>query len=322
MRTLQTTILALALLAAGTVRAADRHGGDFLRLEPGADAAGRGSTGLLLGQPALAGWWNPARLAGLEGRHATLQHSERFSGELKQDALAWAGPLPGFESAGPLGVYLLHQGVDDIPLTDRLSDGGSLAEGGRPVVSERADAADWILGVAWGRPLAEQLDLGVALKLIHRDLAVFTGTGLGLDAGLRWRPLERLEAGLLLRDAVGSLVRWSDGESDWIPPEWSLGCAWSPPWPHGFSALRLEVDLKGEFEGRVPDSEGNWRRAWLQGGLEWTVFDRLVLRGGRAESDWSAGAGLVFSRFSVDYAWRAHPELGDSHLVSLSARLP
>lgn len=316
------TILGLAFALATTLHAADRHGGDFLRLEPGADAVGRGATGLLLGQPALVGWWNPARLADLSGRHASLQHSERLSGAVTQDALAWAGPLPRLEGVGPLGLYLLRQGVDDIPLSDRLSGGGSLDDGGVPIVRERADAADWIFGVAWGRALRENLDLGVGLKLIYRDLATVHGMGLGLDAGLRWRPFENWQAGALLRDAVGSLVRWNDGESDWIPPEWTLGVAWTPPWPAGFSKLALEVDLKGEFEGRVPDSQGNWRSAWLQGGFQWTVFERLVLRGGRAEGDWTAGAGLVFSRFSIDYAWRPHPELGDSHLVSLAARLP
>jgi hypothetical protein len=323
MRTpLLTALLLLTLLPGESLRATERHGGDFLRVEPGADAVARGGTGLLLAAPALAGWWNPALLAGLEGRHLGLQHSERFAGALVQDLIAYSGPLPGLEALGPLGLTLLRQGVEDIPLSDRLEGGATLEEGGRPWVREHADAADWILGLAWGRSLRPNLDGGVGLKLIHRDLVSVRANGLGLDAGLRWRPLPRWQAGLMLRDAAGTLLFWSDGQQDWIPPEWSLGLAWEPPWPRGIASLQLELDLKGELEGRVPDSAGRWRRAWLQGGLEWRLLERLALRAGRGEGDWTAGAGLLFARFAVDYAWRPHPELGDSHLVSLAARLP
>lgn len=317
---MRRAVLGATLVLAGlaAAQAGERHGGDFLRAELGAGPVARGLGGLLQADPGTRAWWNPALLEGGQA-WASFQHQEAFGGELTLDWLSWSGSLKG---GPPVAVYLLRQAVPDIPLSRVLEGGATLEEGGRPLISGREDAADWILGLATARRLAPRLRGGLSLKLLHRDLVEFTGNGLGLDAGLAWQAREQLALGLTVRDLTGSWVFWSDGEQDWIAPEWALGAALDHPMPRWHSRLKAELDLRGELEGAVPDRDGAWRRAWLHGGAEWLLLDRLALRGGFAEGDPAAGAGLALGRWSVDYAWRPHPELGASHLVTLAARLP
>lgn len=329
MSRLVTGAVLLALAAAPAAAGArERHGGDFLRVELGAAPVATGLAGLLSADPGTRAWWNPALLEGQEeSSRLSFQHQEAFSGALSLDYLSWSGAWAGL----PWGVFLLRQAVPDIPISEVLEGGASLEEGGRPVV-RREDAADWVLGLATARPLARGLAGGLSFKLIHRDLAVRTAQGLGLDAGLRWRPAgapvaggaegPRLELGLSLRDLTGSVLFWDDGRRDWIPPEWAVGAAVEQPLPRWRSRLRAELDLRGELEGAVPDRAGRWRRAWLHGGVEWRLLERLALRAGWAEGDPAAGAGLRLGPWCADYAWRPHAELGTSHLVTVSARLP
>ncbi len=307
---------ALLLLLMAGVRGADRHGGDFLRVDVGAGPVASGGTGVLGADAGTLAWWNPALLASQGDMVLSFQHQEAFGGELGLDWLSWKGRHRDL----PLSVYVLRQAVPDIPISQLLEGGASFEEGGRPVV-RREDAADWVLGVATAREVRPGLDGGLALKLIHRDLATLSATGLGLDAGLRLRLQHGLELGASLRDFSGGVLFWTDGQTDWIPPAWALGSAWTRDLPRLRSTVRLELDLRGELEGAVPDRRGHWRKAWLQGGVEWRFLDKLALRAGHAEGDPAAGAGLNLGRWSVDYAWRPHTELGASHLVTVSARL-
>lgn len=314
----------LGLLALGVwlrVGAEDRHGGDFLRVELGAAPVARGLTGLLLADPGSRAWWNPAQLENEAGHLLSFQHQEAFEGNLELDYLAWTGHWGSAEGL-PVSAFLLRQAVPDIPISTLLEGGDSFEEGGRPLVSSRQDASDWVLGLATARELRPGLKGGLTLKLLHRDLVERRGSGLGLDAGLRWQVREPLSLGLSLRDVTGSLIFWDDGRQDWIAPEWALGVAWRKPTPRWRSEIKAELDLRGELEGPVPDRNGEWRRAWLHGGLEWLLREKLALRCGWAEGDPAAGAGLLLGRWSLDYAWRPHPELGASHLVTLGARLP
>lgn len=313
--------VALALPAlAGRAEAGDRHGGDFLRVELGAAPVAQGLAGVLGADPGSRIWWNPALLADGEGSWFSFQHQEAFGGQLEMDYISWSAP----QALGgrPAGLFLVRQAVPDIPITTVLEGGASLEEGGRPLVRSREDAGDWILGLATAQAWGNGLRAGATLKLMHRDLVTRTATGAGLDAGVAWRARPYLEVGATLRDVTGSLLAWDDGQRDWIAPEWALGAAWRQELPRWRSRLRAELDLRGELEGAVPDRDGVWRRAWLHGGLDWTLLERLALRAGWAEGDPAAGAGLLLGRWSLDYAWRPHPELGASHLVTAGYRLP
>jgi hypothetical protein len=309
-------LLALLLLAA-QLPAADRHAGEFLRIDTGAAAVGRGNAGLLQASPGTAAWWNPALIPDSSERHLALQHQTLFDGELKQEFIGWEGRWREM----PLGVYLIRQSIENIPILDALEGGDSFEAGGRPVPGFES-AQDWMLGLGSSFDLGERFRAGLTVKLVHRDLVAFTGQGIGLDAGLTSSPLPGLDLALRLRDLTGTIVIWDDGEQDWIAPEAALGAAWQTPLSRLRSRLMVEVDLVTELEGKSPGRDGNWRSVSAQGGLEWILLERFRLRAGWSEGDPAAGAGMSLGRLGVDYAWRPHEDLGASHLVMLSVRLP
>ncbi len=309
-------LLALLLLI-GTLSARERHGGDFMRVDVGVAAIGRGQTGLLATDSGTMAWWNPALLAADPEEALAFQHSERFEGLLSQDYLAYNGRFGN----RPVGVYVLRQAVEDIPITSRLDGAPSLEEGGLPVISDMATASDWILGAGIGNHISEKLAVGLTLKFIHRDLVTVSGWGLGLDAGLSYQAFQTLRLGLAARDVVTSVILWDDGESQIVLPELAAGFLWEPQWQWAGARFTLAADLRSELEGESASADGTWRQVWLESGLAVHVGRLLELRAGWADDRPAAGAGLVLGRFSVDYAWRPHEDLGDSHLVSLGVRI-
>ncbi len=267
---------------------------------------------MLFGEGVSRSWWNPALLSDVEGREVGAQHSQLFGGLVKQDFIGLTGRLRG----QAWGLYLFRSAVPDIPLSSR-TDGLDLESGGRPIVHDRRSSSDWLLALAAARSLGERLDAGASLKLVYRDLAGLRATGLGLDLGLRMRLDYGLSAGLSLKDVPATVVLWDDGESDTIWPEWRAALGWEGRLPWLGLPLRSEWALAGDLEGPVADAEGEFRSVWLDGGLELRPLKVLALRAGISDNRLSAGAGIRLRRLRADYAFRPHPDLDSSHLVSL-----
>jgi hypothetical protein len=308
--------LVASLLLPALLAAAPRYEADNLRPEIGVAEIGRGNRGLLLAQGPAAVWWNPALLQDEQPNRLAVQHSELFGGLLAQDFIGCSGSWRGLRG----GAFLSRGSVEDIPINSALVGGPSLEEGGRPLVSDRVDTADWILALALARPITERLDGGAAVKLIWRDLAGRSAQGLGLDLGLRYRLDHGLELGAHLRDVPATLLLWDDGQSSTIWPEVALGAAWTRPLRFAGLRLRTEAGVHGDLDGPTADGDGTFRTLWLDGGVELELPGRLALRGGFAENRFSAGAGLGLGRLAVDYAFRPHEDLDTSHLVSASFR--
>lgn len=311
MRTLLPALLLPALLCA-----TPRYEADTLRPAIGVAEIGRGNRGLLLARGPAAAWWNPALLTGDQPNRVALQHNEEFGGLLTQDFIGLSGAWRGMRGA----AFVSRASVGDIPLSSTLEGGTSLEQGGRPVVSDRVDTADWILGLSLARPITARLDGGATVKLFWRDLADRSAQGLGLDLGLRYRLDHGLELGAHLRDVPATLVLWDDGQSDTVWPEVALGAAWTRPLGFAGLTLRSELGVHTDLEGPTADASGEFRNLWLDGGLELELPGRLALRGGIAENRLAAGAGLGLGRLAVEYAFRPHEDLDNSHLVSASLR--
>jgi hypothetical protein len=293
---------------------AGRYGGDFLRVEPGAASVARGGTGLLLAKPGFSAWWNPALLSGRASRQAAFQHAERFEGLLSQDHLALTMPFHDLDAS----IYLMRQAIDDIPITNQLEGGETFEDGGLPWVREQATASDLVLGVAAARPIGSKWNLGVAAKFIRRDLVEIAAGGISLDVGVEYLLSENLRLGAVLKDASGGVLVWDDGETEWLPPEWALGSAWTKQLASYPIRIAMAVELRGDTQGEVADASGNFRFADARFGFESMFFETLILRGGWFDALPSAGAGLHLGRLQADYAWRPHDDLGVSHLLSVS----
>jgi hypothetical protein len=63
--------------------------------------------------------------------------------------------------------------------------------------------------------------------------------------------------------------------------------------------------------------------AELRVGIEYRILNRLALRTGMTTQpdNFSAGLGLSFSYFAVDYAMTSHPDLGITHQFGIQFQL-
>jgi hypothetical protein len=272
-------------MAAGTARAAEfSSGGTFLAVGHGARAHGLGGAAVSLTRDDAAAYWNPANLA-------------------------WIGARPGVTVMHAELLPEIHHGYDTFTFGRtagrRLGDPEQLMRPARwgygvylshlRITFESGDWTETAAQLAGAFALNNFASVGAALKglQLRNDFEAGDANGAGLDVALSLLVTERLSAAVVGRDLwtrIGyDTHRWETlASSIQMGAEYRLRRAWS---------------AEADFVLR----EGNLQRAML--GVEWlAVRDVLALRGGwtalragRARNFPSAGAGVRFGRFELDY---------------------
>lgn len=322
---MRNAILLTALLHAAPAVAAFRDAdagtaaGQFLTLGADARAAGMGQAGRSLVEDATSIYWNPAGLAGLRERHASLTHGAYYR-DVYYDFAAYARPIESVIGSlrdrdlrtnrlGALGVGLLYLNAGRLNEVDNT--GTATGQSFTP-----QDAA---LIVAWGAPLAPGLDGGLAGKIISSRIQESASTG-AFDAGLRYRARlggMPVAAAAGLHNLGGRLKYIQQDEP--LPLLVTLGAGIRP-----IPQWAIAVDLNAPRSGA----------AYPAAGTEWTfLFERrftAALRAGyngrgrpkdlETLAGLTGGAGLSVGRFAFDYAWAPFGFLGDTHRISLSYR--
>jgi hypothetical protein len=163
---------------------------------------------------------------------------------------------------------------------------------------------------SFGFLLGTNLALGVGAKFLYDKLYVDEATGFGVDAGLIYlSPLEGLTAGIAVTN-VGSMSQFRLERSD-LPAQTRFGVAYK---------LRGEViDLY--FATQIANEYGNLESR-LQAGAEIVYHRLLALRlgyqGNYETRRVSAGAGLMYDQFRLDYAYIPFSlDMGDAHIITL-----
>jgi hypothetical protein len=93
----------------------------------------------------------------------------------------------------------------------------------------------------------------------------------------------------------------------------------------GANRLMPTLDADIRFEKRVGQVEVGPLSLDLHEGIEYAYKNLFAIRAGFNEMRmWSAGAGIAFSKFHVDYAYlgmNAQDQLGPTHRISFSILL-
>lgn len=297
-------------------------GGAFLKLGADARAAGMGGAVHAATDDANAIYWNPAGLAGLRYRHATLTHGAFYEATF-QNFLAYAQPvaspsarLTGRErdlrpdQLGALGVAVLYQNSGRIAEVDNTATptGNSLAP------------RDMALFLAWGATLARGLDVGVGLKYVTSKIQNSAQTG-AVDFGARWRswlPGDFPCAVSVSAHNLGGKLKFRE-EGDPLPLTVVLGSAFKAT-----KVLTVTFDLTTPRDRSVYPSFGAEYRVPMVSGLSAAL--RAGYDGRLKDSDVAGltglafGAGLGVRRSSFDYAWSPAGFFGGTHKLSLSYR--
>ncbi|MDD5627856.1 MAG: PorV/PorQ family protein [Elusimicrobia bacterium] len=290
----------------------------FLKLGADARAAGMGQAARALCEDAGAVYWNPAGLAALSYRHATLTHAASYQSTF-YDFLAYAQPIDSIlgrnrrelqtNQLGAVGVGVLYQNSGQL---DEVDNTGA-ATGGR------FTPQDFAAVVAWGGALTRSLDAGVGVKYISSRIQDTASTG-AVDFGVRLRghPGGMPYTIALSVHNVGGRLKFIQ-ESDPLPLQVAVSQSLRPT-----RNISLSLDLVAPRDNRIYPAFGAEFRSAV--GPNLSAAARLGYEGRTMGSDLSSlsglglGVGLGVARFSLDYAWMPYGLLGDAHRFTLSCR--
>jgi len=152
--------------------------------------------------------------------------------------------------------------------------------------------ADWSVGLSLDRFRLSIEEFGVCSKF-------------GSDLGLQWSVNENLQAGLIFNEIN------RPGLPDRLPRKLSGGIAVkaSPELLLCFD-LRKSSDpslsLKNKLQVRI--------------GGEYKLYSNFLIRAGVSNRPWktSAGLGIKFMSYEVDYTWLNHPSLKSTHQIAVN----
>lgn len=320
---------------------ATRLAGEFMALGAGARALGMGAAFAAVADDASAVYWNPAGIAGIEKRQALAMHAEQFGDLVNYNYGSYVQPTSLLDPARKpaFGLSLIHLGVPDQPITNDLEAVDSDGDG-TPDYFIKPDGQR-IYPDAYNSAIPRETDnsfagfgtvaietsagkVGGTLKLIYQNaIAGESSFGIGIDLGYLRRDFltPRLSVGAKLQDATGTYISWSTGTTEFILPMLKVGSAYKIV-SMGFNgSLLLAVDADMFFDDRQGASQF-WAETFsadLHVGAELNFQDHVMIRGGLDSEHPTAGAGVYFGMFGLDYAYLNHDAFEATHRVSILA---
>ena len=259
---------AVALTNSAFAESGGSDAGAYLQTAFAARPAALGSAALALPSDASPFGGQPASLALLSPYQLALSHATLFAGASAQ-TLSFAGPA-GARTSYSVGVVSLRQ--PDIEIRSALDvPGGAYTD-------QRIAAAG---GLA--RRLTESLCAGIAFKAARESSAPgYSRTLLSQDLGV----LYSVGSQMLLAAAVRNLSAF--GGTSRPDTELAAGASWCPAFFRACAVAQGRVTERGSLH--------------YEAGVEVRPIEWSALRMGVSERAWSAGAGLRFGSYVLDYA--------------------
>ena len=327
---MKTTALAVLLVLAALPAGAKGYGpteqgtsgGVFLKLGADARAAAMGTAVHAAVDDATAIYWNPAGLAGLRYRHATMTHGASYQSTFS-DFAAYAQPVESpfsrpsgrerdlrADQLGTLGVAVLYQNSGAISEVDNTGK----------ATGDRITPQDLAVFIAWGATISRGLDVGIGLKYVSSKIQSTAQTG-AVDLGARWRtwlPGDFPYALSLSAQNIAGQLKFHEF-ADPLPMVITLGQALKVT-----KALTVTLDMNAPRDRSLYPALGLEWRVPMQQGLSAALRAGYDGRLGGSDAGGLTGicfgGGLVVQRFGFDYGWSPAGGLGSTHKLSLSYR--
>ncbi len=277
--------LLLVLTACGLVFADGGTPGEFLNYAVAPRSLGMGKAFTALADDVQACYFNPAGLYQLDAQEVLMAHSQLYGARLEY--VGWALPT---RAAGTFGVSILNFGSEGIE--------SRTPENFREqsyFFMENAFVAAYAYN-PW-----QYLGFGGSLKLITKNLAVYSGVGLGADISALLTLPRPFSFGLVLQNIIQPSLTLLDS-AERYPRNLRAG-----------TAVRLVNDrVRLDADIVVTDITSNSRRSVSpHGGIEFEVVpDVLIPRVGLDANEISFGLGVheQWGKMSLgaDYAFLLH----------------
>jgi len=308
-------LLICVLLTVGLLYgySADKYANEIFLMGAGVRNFSLGRAGVTDGEsPALA-YWNSSLLINSEINTVEIMHAEEFKGMLKYDTVSGA--------YGKIGFTIARIGINDIKLTKLHNEADTLSATNKPYVYKTMNNADYIVYLGLARTIGV-VPIGVTPKLVYRDLAGTSAFGFGLDVSSHYEVNDRLMVGLRIRDIIPAQIYWDDGthESTYIGFDLEARVRTSVP--------VIKKDLYLFVNGEI-NTEGIEENATVHVGdvsldphfgAELVLHPRVSLLCGYDIEHFTAGTGVNYMNFHLNYSFEQNSELDNSHRVSVGYR--
>ncbi len=299
-------IAPLILLAAWQSAAGQEGNGgtrSIFALGAGSRAIGMGGAFSAVGDDPSALYYNPAALILNRYTAVLASHAQLFSGfsDAGYEYLAFVFPTI---SAGSFGLGVMSVGTDGIRGFDEFSrETGDLSYRESQVLLGYAYTLPW----RW----AGAVTAGSSVKVLSQRVGESSDTGTGVDVGLLYRPrwLKDVSVGVNLQDFVGAETKLVS-VSEKVDRTIMAGVGYTRRFGNGSAiAVAAQVDLpeRGDTKTRF--------------GAEYRLRDLLAVRAGFDGDKITAGIGVGWRGFGLDYGYLSRDDAGSSHPITLSARI-
>ncbi|MHB9155660.1 MAG: PorV/PorQ family protein [Endomicrobiales bacterium] len=279
--------------------------GQFLSWGAGARSLGMGKAFFAVADDASATYWNPAGLTQIDRKEVMALHVNLFA-DTSYDFISYVHPTPN------LGVFGMN-------LT-RLYSGGfekvniSFDPSKKDIISIENlgsfDDVQMALTGAFGKKIKDNMSVGVSAKYITHTLDTSTNGFLTFDTTVMVEGLNHNFSDLRLGFGIQNLMSTKFGDTDdKLPLIFRLGASQ----PFLRNKLLVAFDIDKNMQANM-----NWHI-----GAEYWLINfacvRIGFEGDQGIRETSAGFGVKYKDYGVDYAFALH-DLGLSHRLSGSWR--
>lgn len=328
------TFLLFVSTASFSQTVVSKYAGEFLTIGVGGRALGMGGAQVATVNDVTSGYWNPAGLAFMDYPQISLMHEEHFGSLVNYNYGAVAIP---YNKDMSFGVSVIRLSVDGIPdtreaLVDRVT-GDVIYDITNPralidpsKITEFSNT-DWAFYLTFAKRQSEDFYWGANVKIISRDIAEYSATGIGFDVGAVYMMTDRLRLGANIQDVTTTLVAWSTGRNELISPTAKIGAAYQLDFFSGVITPALDLDMR--FENRRFASNFNIGPVSfdMHFGFEYKFKDLFAVRAGYNDvKQFTIGAGIKLPKLNIDYSFARFNEsesdrLPDTHRISLMLTL-
>lgn len=279
-------------------------------------------------------FWNPAAAASIKAPQVSASYLPWLV-DTKFQHFSFAMPImPSLV----IGGFIAAWSMDDMKVRTELEQNGT---------GQYFDAGDLVMSMSVASQLTDRFSIGLNVKYLQERIYHSTARGMALDFGTLYQTdiLNGMKIIATLNnygtdmqmsgrdlDILTDPLPTGDGNNGEIPAQYSTD-VWSLPLNFRFGVAtsvfqndKLNIDL--EIDAIHPSN--NYEA--LDMGMEITVFNMIVLRGGLSSitqddsiEGFSVGAGLVipieYGSVIFDYGYRDYGDLGYIQAMTLGIKL-
>lgn len=285
---------------------------DFLKMQYSARGAAMGSNLIAVKGDVNSMFYNPAAMAAIGERQYAINYVDHLL-DFQGGYLAYTHPTQKY---GKLSAGLIYFSYGDFQETNEYGER----------TGKEFSASEFALALSAANELGEGFDYGVNVKFIYSSMESFSASAVAIDAGLIYTiaQLENLQLGFSISNLGYVLDHYTDYEEK-MPIYLRFGFAKRlAHLPLLFTGSLNDLSLEtGDFWDRI--------RRFSVGG-EFDVSEIIKLRlgynnevnrdvkplGGRNFGGVSAGLGILWNKFRLDYAYSTYGDLGSQNRLGVS----